>query len=57
MSYCRVSQGHPFHEPYHDREYGFPIRGFRSNGAEVVGDPSYGLRGGYAALSIGLGGQ
>lgn len=37
--------------------YGFPIRGFRSNGAEVVGDPSYGLRGGYAALSIGLGGQ
>ena len=27
MSYCKVSQGHPFHEPYHDREYGFPIRG------------------------------
>jgi DNA-3-methyladenine glycosylase I len=27
MSYCKVSQGHPFHGPYHDREYGFPIRG------------------------------
>lgn len=27
MSYCRISQGHPFHGPYHDREYGFPIRG------------------------------
>jgi hypothetical protein len=37
--------------------YGIPIRGFRSNGSEVIGDPTYGLRGGYAALSIGLGGQ
>jgi len=37
--------------------YGFPVRGFRADGAEVTGDPSYGLRGGYAALSIGLGGQ
>ena len=26
MSYCRVAKGHPFHGPYHDREYGFPIR-------------------------------
>ena len=26
MSYCRVAPGHPFHGPYHDREYGFPIR-------------------------------
>lgn len=24
MSYCRVAPGHPWHEPYHDREYGFP---------------------------------
>ncbi|HTY42915.1 MAG TPA: DNA-3-methyladenine glycosylase I [Thermoanaerobaculia bacterium] len=26
MSYCRVAKGHPFHGPYHDREYGFPVR-------------------------------
>jgi DNA-3-methyladenine glycosylase I len=26
MSYCKFSQGHPWHQPYHDREYGFPIR-------------------------------
>ncbi len=26
MSYCRAAKGHPFHGPYHDREYGFPIR-------------------------------
>src|SRR3989442_12534802 len=26
MSYCRVAPGHPLHGPYHDREYGFPIR-------------------------------
>jgi DNA-3-methyladenine glycosylase I len=25
MSYCIIARGHPFHEPYHDREYGFPI--------------------------------
>jgi hypothetical protein len=37
--------------------YGFQLRGFRANGADVTGDPSFGLRGGYAALSIGLGGQ
>jgi DNA-3-methyladenine glycosylase I len=27
VSYCRVARGHPFHGPYHDREYGFPVRG------------------------------
>ncbi len=26
MSYCSIARGHPFHGPYHDREYGFPIR-------------------------------
>jgi len=26
MSYCRAAKGHPFHGPYHDREYGFPVR-------------------------------
>jgi DNA-3-methyladenine glycosylase I len=26
MTYCDAAQGHPFHGPYHDREYGFPIR-------------------------------
>ena len=25
MSYCDFARGHPFHGPYHDREYGFPI--------------------------------
>lgn len=25
-SYCRIAQGHPLHGPYHDREYGFPLR-------------------------------
>ncbi|HKO47232.1 MAG TPA: hypothetical protein VJV79_05890 [Polyangiaceae bacterium] len=35
--------------------YGFPIRGWRSNGADVTGDPPFGLRGGYAALSLGAG--
>ncbi|HYB52311.1 MAG TPA: DNA-3-methyladenine glycosylase I [Thermoanaerobaculia bacterium] len=25
-TYCEASRGHPFHGPYHDREYGFPIR-------------------------------
>ena len=25
VSYCIASQGHEWHEPYHDREYGFPI--------------------------------
>ncbi|HET7545287.1 MAG TPA: hypothetical protein VFK05_35720 [Polyangiaceae bacterium] len=35
--------------------YGFPLRGWRSNGEEVTGDPPFGLRGGYAALSLGAG--
>jgi len=26
-SYCDVAPGHPFHGPYHDEEYGFPLRG------------------------------
>ena len=26
MSYCDVAPGHPFHGPYHDTEYGFPLR-------------------------------
>ena len=26
MSYCLAAPGHPYHGPYHDREYGFPIR-------------------------------
>jgi DNA-3-methyladenine glycosylase I len=30
MSYCRYAMGHPFHGPYHDREYGFPIRSERA---------------------------
>jgi DNA-3-methyladenine glycosylase I len=25
VSYCLVAPGHPFHGPYHDREYGFPV--------------------------------
>ena len=25
MSYCEISSGHPFHGPYHDTEYGFPV--------------------------------
>jgi len=24
-SYCDFAPGHPFHGPYHDREYGFPV--------------------------------
>ncbi len=24
-SYCQSAVGHPFHGPYHDKEYGFPI--------------------------------
>lgn len=26
MSYCDAAAGHPFHGPYHDEEYGFPVR-------------------------------
>jgi DNA-3-methyladenine glycosylase I len=25
-TYCDVAPGHPFHGPYHDEEYGFPLR-------------------------------
>lgn len=25
MSYCDIAPGHPFHGPYHEKEYGFPI--------------------------------
>jgi DNA-3-methyladenine glycosylase I len=24
-TYCEASVGHPFHGPYHDKEYGFPV--------------------------------
>jgi DNA-3-methyladenine glycosylase I len=24
-SYCEIAPGHPFHGPYHDAEYGFPL--------------------------------
>jgi DNA-3-methyladenine glycosylase I len=27
MSYCQAATGHPFHGPYHDNEYGFPLSG------------------------------
>jgi DNA-3-methyladenine glycosylase I len=27
MGYCEIAPGHPFHGPYHDREYGFPLSG------------------------------
>ena len=26
MSYCAIAPGHPYHGPYHDKEYGFPLR-------------------------------
>jgi DNA-3-methyladenine glycosylase I len=26
MSYCEIAPGHPWHGPYHEREYGFPVR-------------------------------
>ena len=26
-SYCETAPGHPFHGPYHDTEYGFPVAG------------------------------
>jgi DNA-3-methyladenine glycosylase I len=25
VSYCEAARGHPFHGPYHDLEYGFPL--------------------------------
>ncbi len=27
MTYCEAAAGHPFHGPYHDQEYGFPLHG------------------------------
>ena len=24
--YCEIAPGHPYHGPYHDTEYGFPVR-------------------------------
>lgn len=26
VTYCHAATGHPFHGPYHDLEYGFPVR-------------------------------
>jgi len=26
VSYCKIAPGHPYHGPYHEREYGFPLR-------------------------------
>jgi DNA-3-methyladenine glycosylase I len=26
MTYCDIAPGHPVHGPYHDLEYGFPVR-------------------------------
>jgi DNA-3-methyladenine glycosylase I len=26
VSYCTIAPGHPLHGPYHDLEYGFPVR-------------------------------
>lgn len=26
ITYCEASRDHPYHGPYHDREYGFPVR-------------------------------
>lgn len=25
-TYCEIAPGHPYHGPYHDHEYGFPLR-------------------------------
>ena len=25
-TYCSAARGHPYHGPYHDHEYGFPVR-------------------------------
>jgi DNA-3-methyladenine glycosylase I len=30
QTYCEAAAGHPFHGPYHDREYGFPVRDDRA---------------------------
>jgi DNA-3-methyladenine glycosylase I len=29
-TYCHAAAGHPWHGPYHDREYGFPVRDERA---------------------------
>lgn len=29
-SYCELAPGHPYHGPYHDHEYGFPLRDDRA---------------------------
>ncbi len=26
QAYCDIAPGHPWHGPYHDREYGYPVR-------------------------------
>jgi len=26
LSYCDIAPGHPYHGPYHETEYGFPVR-------------------------------
>ena len=46
--YCGAAAGHPFHGPYHDREYGFPLpkeerarlfrKTFRFTGGEITGE-------------------
>ena len=25
LNYCDIAPGHPYHGPYHDKEYGFPV--------------------------------
>lgn len=30
LSYCELAAGHPWHGPYHDEEYGFPIEDERA---------------------------
>ena len=25
LTYCDIAPGHPYHGPYHDKEYGFPV--------------------------------
>ena len=35
--------------------YGIPYKGWRSDDAAITGGPTFGLRGGYAALSLGAG--
>jgi DNA-3-methyladenine glycosylase I len=30
LAYCLISAGHPVHGPYHDQEYGFPVKDERA---------------------------